>query len=632
MLTHTSNQVAEDHQLLHTARDYFHFVTTFLELINISATHIYHSALELSPLSSVVRKLYYHQRPHPSPRVVIGASDLWKPSTAISSKHSHYLSSTWSPCGQFVAVVAEEAVEVWDALTLKLLSTMQSPTVATRFKHGIAYSPGGHSLAGCSSNAIIVWDTQTGGVVREIECKDFHNGLELVWSLDGKTIGTVSTGVSRTMVVQSYHVALYNVASGVVLLSEMLQSGNKPYLWAHGKYFQIATTTGNKGGSIINTFEVGITFVKMKSFPLKFHSGFGPFSPATYRVSFLIPGSYGCEPELLILDVYTSSILLQVKGFYQNTTFSHDGSLFAAFTREHLFVWRYSASGYTQWKKINQSPMRLQFSPTLSLLLGYGGPLLYVLSLDNSPTISATEYVTTAHSQPLDAFAPHGTFIATTYYQQSTIAITNLNSPNPIPIQFIDTDLRILEIVLTGNVLLVNSLDTIVGWLLMEDGTVDGILGNCRADQNDSLWKISPQDSLLPRQQQSSGRLEFAVKDDVAAILYNGIIIHVYHTSTGKVIELINAPEYPAQAWYRFNHPLGRSDCNLYHHKCNELVECNWPVSQSTLQEGWVKDPEGKYRLWLHAYWRSGGNEMEWLDKVTTMRIRNSSGLVVIKF
>lgn len=42
----------------------------FFELICVSATHIYHSALELSPLSSVVRKLYYRRRSIPFPRVV----------------------------------------------------------------------------------------------------------------------------------------------------------------------------------------------------------------------------------------------------------------------------------------------------------------------------------------------------------------------------------------------------------------------------------------------------------------------------------------------------------------------------------------------------------------------------------
>jgi hypothetical protein len=96
------------------------------------------------------------------------------------------------------------------------------------------------------------------------------------------------------------------------------------------------------------------------------------------------------------------------------------------------------------------------------------------------------------HNQCHDAFSPHGTFIATAYFWGNTITITNLHSQNPFPSQFIDTDLEISAMVLTGNVLLVKGSDKIVAWLLTEEGVVDGIFGNTRADCNDSLWEISP--------------------------------------------------------------------------------------------------------------------------------------------
>jgi hypothetical protein len=92
-----------------------------------------------------------------------------------------------------------------------------------------------------------------------------------------------------------------------------------------------------------------------------------------------------------------------------------------------------------------------------------------------------------------DAFSPNGAYIATAYQGESTITITNLHSPYPSPSQFIDTDLEILAMVLTGNVLLVKGADKFVAWLLTEEGVVDGIIGNTRADCNDSLWEISIQ-------------------------------------------------------------------------------------------------------------------------------------------
>lgn len=103
---------------------------------------------------------------------------------------------------------------------------------------------------------------------------------------------------------------------------------------------------------------------------------------------------------------------------------------------------------------------------------------------------------------------------------------------------------------------------------------------------------------------------------------------------TGVVLKPDKALLYPEQAWYRFHNPH-RDDCDLYHHNLSkhyEPLNCDWPISQSTLQGGWVKDPEGKHRLWLHAHWRIAGNNVGWLNKVATMRLKSPSELVIIKF
>jgi len=657
--------VVNDHQLLNTVRDYFQFVTNFFEVINVSATHIYHSALELSPLSSVIRRFYYYQRPHPSPRVVVGIPDLWDPSTAVSTKHSYHLSSTWSPCGQFVAVVGEGAVEIWDAITIKLLSTFQS-TKATRFRHGLTYSPDGHSLAGCSDTAIVIWDTQTGGEVTRIEYKISGNGLELVWSLDGKMIGTIS------QVLGTLTVNMFNIAAGTTLSSGMLQSRDQPYIWAHDKYFCVATTTAwDNKGCRVNIFEANPTLTKIESFPLQFYCNLKAFSPATYRISVSNTGDYNHDPELLILDIQTAVVLLKETGSYWHLSFSPDGSVFAAFARDCLLVWRYTSGHYTQWREFQQTPTPLQFSPTSSSILGCAGSLLHIINMDYSPTTPTIESVITTHNIPRDAYSPHGTYIATTHYRKSTIMITNLHPQNPSPSQFIDTGFEISEIVLTGNVLLAKGSNTVVAWLLTEEGVVDGIFGNRRADHNDSLWDISLDDtnpqgtssrdkipsfwSRLLRQDHDKndideqlalragdGHLAFAVGDGIAAIGYrNGFQIHTYHTGTGEIIKPNEANLHPKQAWgpkqtwYRFHNPQGQDECDSYHrglYKHHEPPKCDWPVSQTTLQEGWVKDTEGKHRLWLHARWRAAGNNIDWFDEVATLRLKNSSELVIVKF
>ena len=644
--------MAKDHQLLDTARDYFHFLTTFSELINTSATHIYHSALELSPLSSIVRKFYYYQQPNPSARVVIGIPDSWEAKTSVSASHSYYLSSTWSPCGQSIAAVTEGAVRVWDSLSLKPLSTLQSTKAATRFRCGLAFSPDGYSLAGCSDVGIIIWDIQTGGVIKEVGCGVTGSGLELVWALDGKSIGAISPMVSETLTMH-----IYDIAAGTILSSVTLQSRDKPYVWAYDKTFQIATTTTwDHKGYRINIFEVGSTLVKTESFPLKSYSNLRTFSPTTYRISVSTLEDHNSSAGLLILDIQNSGILLQETGSYGYSTFSPDANLFGAFAGDHLSVWRYTSGHYIQWRKFQQTPTPLQFSPTSSSILGNVGTLLHVIHSDHSPATLAIESAVTTHSIPRDAYSPNGSYIVTTYRGKSTITITNLCSQNPYPSQFIDTNLDISEIVLTGNVLLVKDSDTVAAWLLTEEGVVNGVPGNRRADHNDSIWSISSQGTALQakssqdknpsfwarllqrdhgEKQDGDKYLEFSVGDGIAALRhYNGFVFHIYHMETGETLKLDKALLHPKQTWYRFYNPH-QDDCDLYHHnlhKHHEHLECDWPVSQSTLQEGWIKDSEGKHRLWLHPHWRIAGNSMEWFSKVTTLRLKNSSELVIIKF
>ena len=568
--------------------------------------------------------------------MVIGVPDSWDPSTAASTAHSYYLSSTWSPCTRFVAVVAEEAVEIWDALTLKLLTTLQSPRVTTRFRHGLAYSPEGRSLAGCSDTGIIIWDTQTGGVVKEVDCGVTSDGLELVWSLDGNVIATLSSQVSEALTVHTY-----DIATGTTLSSSTFLSREKSYIWAHDKSFRIVMAGQDRKGWKIDIFEVGSALTKVESFPFRLNCPFEGFSTTTYRVSLSTAGDRDHDPELLIWDIRNSKVLLQETGNYWHFSFSPDGSFLAAFTGDRLLVWMYASGSYTRWREFQQTPTPLQFSPSSSSILGCAGTLLRVLHLDHSPAAHVTESVVAAPSRPQDAFSPNGTYIATATCGKSAVKITDLRSQNPSPSQFIDTDLEISAMVLTGNVLLVKGPDTLVAWLLTDEGVVDGIVGNTRADRNDSLWDISLR-ALAARWARLLGRggggddrhLEFSVEDGIAAIKLNGYVVRTYHTETGEILESVETPLHLRPTWYNF-HNRQRDECELYQRdlcKNRGLLEYDWPVSQTTLRDGWVKDPEGKHRLWLHARWRLAGNDVDWLHNATTLRLRNSSELVIVKF
>jgi len=537
-------------------------------------------------------------------------------------------------------VVAEEAVEIWDALTLKPVTTLQSPEVTTKFRRGLAYSPDGRSLAGSSDMAIVIWDTQTGGLVKTVACGVIASGLELVWSLDGKRIGAVLSRVLETITVHTY-----DVASGTTLCSDTLQSSDKPYLWAHNNSFRIATTTASdRKGWAIDIFEVGSTITKTESFPSQYHPSLEAFSPSSYRISVSVSaaGDYNLGRELLVLDIRNSEVLLREAGSYGRLKFSPDGSALAAFSGDHLHIWRCNSGRYTRWKEFRQTPTPLQFSPSSSSILGCAGALLRVLHLDHSPVSIATESVVPVRGRPLDAFSPDGTYVVTGYNGESTVTITNLRSRVPSHSQSIDTDLDISSMALTGNVLLVKGSDTVVAWLLTEDGVVDGIFGNTRVDRNDSLWDVSPR-ALATRWTRLLGQraggdddkhLEFSVEDEIGAIKLNESVIRIYHTRTGEIIESIKPSPHLRSTWYHL-HTRQWDGCDLYHRdlcKRRGVLEGDWSVSQGTLRDGWVKDPEGKHRLWLHGRWRSAGNDVDWLRNATTLRLRNASELVIVKF
>ena len=525
-------------------------------------------------------------------------------------------------------------MEIRDATALNLLSTLQS-TEVVRFTDGLAYSPDGCSLAYCSNTAIVIWDTQTGGEVGKIEHGSAGNSLELVWSLDGTMISTLSLPVSGT-----HTVRVYEVTSGVMRSPGTVQSIGGEHLWAHDKSFRVMTMTKDHQGSTINIYEVGSALTKVEQFPFRSYPALGVFSPATYRISVTVARDRNRDPELLISNVRDSEVLLHEPGFYHYVNFSPDGNLVAAFTGDHLLVWRYAPGCYTRWREFQQTPTSLQFSPTSSSILGRADALLHVLHLDHSPTNLTAKSVAAAHGIPRDAYSPHGAYIATTRRGESAITITNLRSQHPTPSQFIDTDLEISAMVLTGNVLLVKDSNTIVAWLLTEEGVVVGLFDRKRASRNDSLWEApfrahtSFWAKLLQREgggDDGDDALEFSVEGEIASVGHNGDSIRVYHTITGEILGL---DEAPLNTGYRFDGPR-RDDCDIYRRdlrKQHGPLEYDWPVSPNTLREGWVKDPEGKHRLWLRPRWRSAGNDVDWLDQVTTLRLKNSSELVIVKF
>ena len=143
--------------LLNATGDYLRFVTEFFEIISQSGTHIYHSAIQLAPRSSIVRKLYNEHIHSPMLKIVTGVPDLWDSCTASVGARSSFRDADWSPCGRFIAVCRDYLpnevgkIEVRDSDTLEMVSVLQPPPGKYYGHFRLpAFSSDGRLLACCS--------------------------------------------------------------------------------------------------------------------------------------------------------------------------------------------------------------------------------------------------------------------------------------------------------------------------------------------------------------------------------------------------------------------------------------------------------------------------------------------------
>ncbi|KAF9644139.1 hypothetical protein BDM02DRAFT_3190869 [Thelephora ganbajun] len=437
-------EVSRNEELLDTARDYFHFVATFFEPISVSAPHIYRSALELSPLLSVVRRRYYRQRDSSLPRVIVGTEESWEGGIIIPDK-DHYDSCTWSPCGQFITAQSREAVEIRDPLGLELLSTLKltKPTIYGS-ESLLCYSTDGRSIASLSGTSVVIWDIQTGGVAKEID----HGGTvnaSLVWSLDGSIIGIMGREIWR---INAYVVHTYDVASGARHSPGKIESTDKLHLWAYGTSFRIMATEWDGQACTINIFEVGSTLTKVESFHIRSweHLEIKSFSQTTHRIS--------CSSldHLVIVDIRDTRYLLEEDGHFGSHCFSSDGSLFVASWRSNVQVWKCTSDRYARWREFpipDSNPISgfLQFSPTSSSLLGHFKGTLRLWRL-GGPPIDAHP----GDRSQLTNLSRCGSYMVAGHEGDSTVIITNLLSQTPLCI--IDTGVETAALALTGSILL----------------------------------------------------------------------------------------------------------------------------------------------------------------------------------
>ena len=551
--------------------------------------------------------------------MVIGNPDSWDSTISFSDKDS-YESCTWSPCGRFIAAQTKSVVEIRNQLTFQLLAVLKSPKNAPLLKGPLAYSPDGRSLACGFSGGIVIWDIQTGGVARSIDC---HSDMRtLVWSGDGRKIAAALLSSGSISGVETY-----DVISGAQIFESKINSRNEwiSYHWAHENSFRAITKPTSRSGLDLemSIFEIGPTLPKIE----RLHVAFSPpswiaFSPSTYRISLLGPGT------LCIIDARNSQRLFEDRGNFFSLRFSSDANLLAAPQENGFRVWKYISGSYALFGEFllphipffSPHEFYLEFSPTSASVLSRCGNILQVWRL-HEPPISPR-----IHHQHA-AISHSGRYIATADKSQNTIIIIDVHSRAPS--QFIDTGEEIEGLAITGNVLLVAFSEKVVGWLLTEEGRVAGVVGNERVSQSDSIWTVTS-----PLRHPKS--LCFRVSGQVGLIGTHDTLPFRYHTGTGGVPDYSHQPRHFDFPWISLYKP---GDYKEYHYLRHDdapqrdtLPEDGWSVLGTTTgKAGWVMDPDGRHRFWAPVEWRRLDNR-NWHHDITTLFVGTGDQPVVIKF
>ena len=630
---------------LDLVRDYFRFVTAFFGVITTSAPHIFHSALPLSPRTSMVLASY-KQYAHPFARVARGLPTSWEASGVITKYDFNFFGNVaWSPGGGFVVVAKFESIDVLDAATLHRLDTIASPSMHSEW---LSLSPDSRLLMSFHRrDGIAFWDLQTGGPVATtlagpdpwLTSRHFSS----TYSIDGKVVA-VSYGEglqdSDTFIItyelHSKTRTQYHIPGGRVII----------LIWTHGEYLRFATVARGS----ITIWEAAFTLTpaptEVESLPAPDEIADGHnllFLPALSRLAFTL------RNEILVWDAKASRLLLKstlaptprnIANRFWKSSFSSDGHFFASITNTgEVYVWKESPAGYALHQKLAfagvDAACTLHFSPNGESIILHTDHTLRLWStkdqilsnsVANTPTWESHDYsflLETSPSKTLAAFARQ---------QGNTVTVLDLHSGGSRLV--IDTDMRIECLGVTESTVVVAGKKTIVTWNIPADSALDA-----RANVTDSIRTATfdplPLDGDFDTHTRASMSPDFsriAFADDTRGI--GETSLGIYNVSDGRFLGGVTT--YHLWSRPRFA-PDGREVWIMTepHREGWEITEDNesaaielaplrasnpplgtlpWQSSYGyeVTDDGWVLGSARKRLLWLPHHWRSEEGYREW--------------------
>ena len=461
-------------------RDYSRFIITFFDVISLSAPHIYHSALPLSPQTSIIRKLY-KQYTRPLARVVRGLPSSWDQTAATLYWETTLCDAIWSPCNRVIAIVDPRSVVTLDAATLSQLDAFKIPSQYLDNDHWrLSFSPDGHFLTLIGGGELISWDLQTGGPLGAIPSgldKEESVALSSTYSEDGKVVAAAYSDPIDNTCICTYDLSGTEAGRHYAPEGQII-----PPIWTHGKCIRFVTI--DPGSVTISEVEFTLKNppVEVESLPIPDSTlAIGErflFLPSLFRLAFDYTGM------IQVWDVKAAKLLLNsesglpksIFGFDLLTpvsagpigSFSSDGRFFAHVDRNGAAcVWKESHAGYVLHQKLPFATSKFPVQPRLSpsgksifMSPDHGASHLWHTRdpVPSLPSISENDFVL--------VFSPDERCAAFARRRGKVVIIFN---PLTGDSQAIDTDMGIVCLGMTGSALIVVGKRKIITWDLPGD-------------------------------------------------------------------------------------------------------------------------------------------------------------------
>ena len=669
---------------LDLVKDYSCFVIEFFEVIDMSAPHIYHSALLLSPRMSIVRGLY-EQCVRPFSRVVHGLPESWDPISATQFLDDIRVTAVWSPCSRFIAIARTASTDILDAVTLNRLITFESPFGFVG--PCLTFTPDGRFLTRFSGwGEVISWDIQTGGPVVA-----FQSGLNLLplnplsftYSMDGNMIAVAYEPLPHNHDYddfyrprnRSYSIVIFNLSGTHIHTHHVPEACNIPQIWPHGQCFRFATIKQ----SLITIWEVAFTSThgpaEVESLPVPDESADWKrflFFPPLSRLAFVLGTTvqiWDARASKLLLKTGTSpefSPPYDTAHYPPWGSFSFDGHLFACIVSTGVYIWKESPSGYILHQKFafhlptnpsapNPSPDGESIIMSLKSTIQLWHTRDKILSSSDTPALDAYE------AKFVLGFSLNELFAGFVQRRGNIVKILDLQSGDLLWVT--DMDVKIFNLQMTENIVFAVVEEEveeefegkIVSWNLPgENRTLES-----GANIKDSIQTIPLDHSTLSSCMLRLDNENISLSPDLSQIAIpsytdsTGVTtqyLGVYDIPTGRCLGSIKTTQELTPVFNLDGHQIWdkRKDLGW------EIVEDRsgtlelksldqtarppglFPFHSSrgyeVTEDGWVLSPARERLLWLPYRWRSRWTDRTWGGRFLALLHHPLSDVVILEF